>query len=53
MFDRIAITLLPCARYYRAYGSWRFNGARSAQFATSDREIIGGHAIRCSTPSTR
>lgn len=53
MFERIAITLLLLAGYYRSYGSWRFNGARSAQLATSGRETIGGHMTRSSTPCTR
>ncbi|SDM09271.1 hypothetical protein SAMN05192555_109100 [Franzmannia pantelleriensis] len=53
MYHRIAFPLLPCNAYYRGYGSWRFSGVRSAQLATSGREIIGGHSTRCSTPCTR
>lgn len=56
MFDRLADAVMPStARYfrtegYRAYGSWRFSDVRSAQLATSGRELIGGHSTRCSTP---
>lgn len=53
MFDPIAFPTLSCTAYYRAYGSWRFSGVRSAQLATSDRETIGGPTTRCSTPCTR
>ena len=53
MFQRIAFPRLSCTARYPGYGSWRFSAVRSAQLATSDREIIGGTTTRCSTPCTR
>ncbi|EPC01728.1 hypothetical protein L861_21105 [Litchfieldella anticariensis FP35 = DSM 16096] len=49
MYDRIAdIAHASIARYYPGYGDWRFSDIRSAQFATSGRQCIGGSSIRCS-----
>lgn len=51
MYDHaadIALTL-PQYAYYGDRG-WRFSDTRSAQLATSGRQHIGGHSMRCSTP---
>lgn len=49
MYDRIAaIAHVFSASYHAGYDGWRFNGSRSVQLATSDRQIIGGIAQRCS-----
>ncbi|WP_189469929.1 hypothetical protein [Litchfieldella qijiaojingensis] len=51
MFDRIAdIVRAMLTHYYAGYGNWRFSDTRSAQFATSGRQSIGGTSARCSLP---
>lgn len=48
MYDRNADTAYAITVSYQGgYGGWRFNGARSAQSATSGRQIIGGATTRC------
>ncbi len=54
MSDRYAFTApQPVATYYTGDVYWRFSVIRSAQSATSGREIIGGTPIRCSTSCPR